>query len=443
MSNFVGIGMLMLLIFLNSSQHVFAQDSMSLEKAISLGLEKNFQIKIDDTNVQIAENNNTWGRAGRGVTVDLNGTANMSMTNDNNPASFLNGSYFVAGLGGSVDANWLVLSGGRIRVAKDQLDLRVEQQKQLQSVSAHNVIRDIIQSYYEVLLQQERLTVVEDLISLSQERLAYEESKKEFGASNSFNLLQFHDAVLSDSVNIVSQINQINIAKRRLYNLLSINADQNYLFPERLSVKVEDIDLDELSVLLEEESPTIRSLMILEELNQLNTQLEQAARKPTLSINATAGLSEGYFKFFGDNPQTGEPLKGQFSNRMNIAVGANLNWNLTDGGVRSANIENAKINEDISQLEIIEAKLQLTNQLHILAQNYEDQKVLLLLADQQISLSERNLMISEERFKLGQISSIDYRAIQSQYLNTAFNKVNAIYNLLISKSEIDWLVGVF
>ncbi len=437
------LSLLILLLLAGMSLKMTAQEDMSLEKAISLGLEKNFQIKIDESNVRIAENNNTWGRAGRGVSVDLNGSATLSMTNDNNPASFLNGSYFVAGLGGSVDANWLVLSGGRVRIAKDQLDLFVEQQKQLQSVSAHNVIRDIIQAYYAVLLQQERLIVVEDLISLSKDRLAYEESKKEFGASNSFNLLQFQNAVLSDSVNIVSQHNQIDIAKRRLYSLLSISADENYQFSERLSVQVEDIDLEQLSLTLEEESPSIRSLMILEELNKLNTQLEQAARKPTLSINATAGLSEGYFKFFGDNPQTGAPLKGQFSNRMNIGLGANLNWNLTDGGVRSANIENAKINEEINQLDIMDARLQLTNQLHILAQNYKDQKDLLLLSEQQISLSEKNLAISEERFKLGQISSIDFRAIQTQYLNTAFNKVNAIFNLLISKSEIDWLVGVF
>jgi len=422
---------------------ITGQEVMSLEKAISIGLEENFQIKVDEANVQIAENNNSWARAGKGITVDLNGTGSLSLTNDNNPASFLNGSYFVAGLGGSIDANWLVLSGGRVRIAKDQLNLFVEQQKQLQSTGAHNIIRDIIQSYYVVLLQQERLTVLEELIDLSRKRLVYEESKKEFGASNSFNLIQFQDAVLSDSVNIVSQHNQINIAKRSLYSLLSINADQNYDFPERLAVQIEEINQEELSQTLEEESPTLRTLMILSELNQLNSQLEEASRKPTLSLNASAGLSEGYFKFFGNDPRTGEPIKGQFSNRMNIAIGANLNWNLYDGGVSSTNVENSKISEEVNQLDILEARLQLTNQLNILVQNYNDQKNLLLLADDQINLADRNLTITEERFKLGQISSIDFRAVQTQYVNVAFNKVNAIYNLLISKSEIDWLVGVF
>ena len=423
--------------------HLYGQEQMTLEKAISIGLEENFQIKINEANIRIAENNDSWARAGKGPTVDLNGSYSLSVVNDNNPASFINLPILTSGLGGSIDANWLVLSGGRVGIVKDQLELAVEQQKQLQSANAHTIIRDIIQAYYVVLLQQERLTVLKELISLSRDRLAYEEVRKEFGTSNSFNLIQFEDALFSDSTNLVSQLNQIDIAKRNVNTILSIPTDIIYEYPERLQVDLESLDIDKLKSVFMENSPTLRSLYIVSELNTLNADLEKTARKPTLGINASVGFSENFFKFLKEDSQARFTTEGIFSNRFNAAVGANLNWNLYNGGVTNANIENAKIQQEINQLDILETTMQLTNQLDVLVANYNNQKSLLNLTEEQLRLAERNLEISEERFKLGQISSLDYRAIQTQYLNVAFSRVNAIYNLLNTKTEIDWLVGVF
>lgn len=432
-----------ILLFLFLVNHMFAQDAMTLEKAISIGLEENFQIKIDEANIRIADNNNSWARAGKGPTVDLNGSFSISAVNDNNPASFINLPILTSGLGGTIDANWLVLSGGRVAVVKDQLELAVDQQRQLQSANAHAVIRDIIQSYYTVLLQQERRTVLQELISLSRDRLAYEEVRKEFGASNSFNLIQFEDALFSDSTNLVSQLNQIDIAKRNVNSILSIPTDIVYEYPERLQVDVETLDIEKLKSLFVENSPTLRSLQIMSELNALNADLEKTARKPTLGVNASLGFSENFFKFLKEDSQARFTTKGVFSNRLSASVGANLNWNLYNGGVTNANIENAKIQQEINQLDILETTMQLSNQLDILVANYNNQKSLLGLTEEQIRLAERNLEISEERFKLGQITSLDYRTIQTQYLNVAFSRVNAIYNLLNTKTEIDWLVGVF
>lgn len=432
-----------ILLFFLFTYGLSGQEDMTLEKAIAIGLEENFQIKIDEANIRIAENNNSWARAGKGPTVDLNGTLNVSVIDDNNPASFLSVPILTGGLGGSLDANWLVLSGGRVAIVKDQLELAVDQQKQLQSLNSHNVIRDIIQAYYNVLLQQERLSVLRELISLSRDRLAYEEVRKEFGTSNSFNLIQFENAIFSDSTNLIAQINQIDIAKRTVNSILLIPADKEYVYPERLQVDIETLDLEKLKSQFLENSPSLRSLQIISELNNLNTELEKTARKPTLSLNATIGFAENYFNLLSDDLPPAITSKSAFSNRLNIGVGANLNWNLYNGGVTNANIENAAIRQEINQLDILETTMQLSNQLDILVANYENQKFLIDITAEQLRLAQRNLDISEERFKLGQITSLDYRTIQTQYLNVAFSRVSALYELLNTKTEIDWLVGVF
>lgn len=434
--------LVILFICLGCSQ-IWGQEEMTLAKAIAIGLENNFDIKIAEKNIMIAENNNSWARAGKNPTVDLNGFFNHSFTNDNNPASFLQGSFYNSSLGATLDAQWLVLSGGRVQIAKDQFETLYQQERFLQEQTIHDQIKLISESYYTVLLQIERLELLEETYQLSKDRFAYEQTKKEFGSSNSFNLIQFQNAVVSDSTNLISQNIQIEIAKRNLFNVLDELGFPDYQFSEDLATTVEDIDPENLKKIMSEENYTLKSLDMIMSLNLLNTKLEQSARKPTVGINGSIGLNENAFKFFEDNPQTGEPFELLFSNRFSASLGANLNWNLYDGGVKNANIKNAKLQEEITGMNILQAKAALNNQLDILIANYNNQKELLEISDIQIQLAKQNLEMTEERFKSGQISSLDYRNVQNQFLSAAFNKINAIYNLINSKLEIDYLVGSF
>ena len=52
-----------------------------------------------------------------------------------------------------------------------------------------------------------------------------------------------------------------------------------------------------------------------------------------------------------------------------------------------------------------------------------------------------NLDISTEKFKNGIINSFNYRDIQILYMNTAFNELEAIYNLIQSKTDLLRLSG--
>lgn len=435
-----------LILFFLLTIAVHAQESaqvMTLEKAIALGLENNFRIKIDEQAIKIAENNNTWARAGKGPTVDLRGYFNNSLTSNNNPASFLQGTFYNGSLGVAADANWVIYSGGRIAIAKDQLELAVTQQRLNQQTGIQDLMRDVYTSYYAVLLQQERLNVLRESLALSKSRLEYEEVKKDFGSSNSYNVLQFEANILSDSTNMVTQEIQIEIAKRNLYNVLDIVGMSNYVFSESLNTTVEEINEKELKEILAEESFTLKSLALIAELDLLNAQLAEVSRKPTISLNGTIGVAQNGFKFFKDDPSTGDPFKFLESQQFNLGLNANANWNLYDGGVRKTNIENAKLQQELTQMNVLEAKVALENQLDILIANYNNQRTLIQMADEQLQLSQQNLTITEERFKAGRLTSLDFRNVQNQYLNAAFNKVNAIYQLILTKTDIDYLVGRF
>lgn len=434
---------LIFFIILLSGTPLLAQELMTIEKAISIGLENNFGIKIAEENIAIAENNNVWVRTGKTPTIDLTGSFTNNLTRDNNPASFLRGTFYNGSLGATVSANWVVYNGGRFQINKDQLALAVDQQKLNKTVGIHNLLRTIYQNYYNVIFQQEQLGVLEEILKLSKDRLKYELVKKEFGTSNSYNLIQFESSIMADSNQIVTQIQNIEIAKRNLYTSLNIIGYPNYAFEDILAVSPTPIDENQLKKTLDEENYTLKTLEMTKRVQQLNTQLAKVAHKPTVSLSGSLGFAENGFKFFADDPNTGDPFKFLFSNRLTGGLNANLSYNLYDGGNRKIDIQNAELNEKIADLNILEAKANLNNQLDILISNYNNQLDILSITNDQLELAERNITISEERFKAGQITSLDFRNIQNQYLNAAFSKVAAIYNLVLTKNEIDFLIGVF
>ena len=56
----------------------FSQDSLSLSKAVEIGLEKNYDIRLTLKNVEINKIFNNWGEAGRLPQVNINAGQNNS-----------------------------------------------------------------------------------------------------------------------------------------------------------------------------------------------------------------------------------------------------------------------------------------------------------------------------------------------------------------------------
>jgi len=418
-----------------------AQETLTLEKAISIGMENNFSIKINEKNIEIAETNDNWVNTGKTPTIDLNGGFNNNLTNDNNPASFLQGTFYTGNINANLTGNWVIYNGGRFRINKQQLELAVSQQRLNKAAGIHDLLRDIYQQYYTVIFQQEQLEVLNQVFTLSKDRLRYENIKKEYGQSNSYNLTQFEASVLSDSVSIIQQLQNIDVAKRNLYQTLDITSFENYQFEDALEVRPNPINEEALRTILNEENYTLKSLDMLANLSRLNTEFAKVSRKPTVSVNGSVGYARNGFKFFADDPNTGDRFKFLQSNRFTGSANLVLNYNLYDGGQQKNDINAAQLQEEVDQLSILETKANLANQLDILMDNYQNQIQLLEMTDSQISVARQNIQLTEERFKAGQLTSLDFRNVQIQYLNAAFNKISAIYELLISRNEIDWLVG--
>lgn len=431
-----------ILAFLVFSQQAFAQQSLTIDQAIAIGIENNYNIKIGDRNIRIAQNNDSWARAGRYPTVSAGLGLTSNLTRETNQASFLRGDYFIGGIVPSLNINWNLYNGGLINYQKERFEQSIIFQDALKKQNVLNTIREIQQNYYIVLLEESRLQVVYDVLSLSKDRLAYENIRKDFGQGNSFSILQFENALLSDSATFVLQKNAVSVAKSRLLRSMNMQARaDDYVLSEILTTTLEQLEKNKIKEALIANNPNIKALELNRQLASINSNISKTRTMPSIGFTSGINGSLAGFQIFGENPNTGDnyPFLNGETYRWNTAI--NATYLLFDGGVARADYQNARIQEEIAEFDILETTASLINQLDILFKNYDTQIQQVSILDLQLEKSTQNIQIAEERLKNGAITSLDYRNIQLAYLNTAFNRINAIYNLLSIKTDIAFLIG--
>ncbi len=423
---------------------LMGQEKLSIADAIQLTLANNYQIQIEERNVEIARNNNDWAIAGRYPSIDATFSFNNGYTNNNNPASFLTElSSFSSGVVPAVEANWILFDGHRIKITKSQLEKLQELSDGNVQIAVENAIQATINAYYAVLIQEEQLNVLQQVLDLSRDRINYQEVRKEFGQAGSFDLLQAQDAYINDSTSYLVQVNNVAIARRNLNLSMGIDEiETTYDLADSLEFIPQDYDLSAIQQRMLANNKTLQTLFVNRELSNINTKLEESTRSPTLSLRG--GLNYNYNIASGSGTlQNGESLSldAVAQRTLNGSVNFTLSYNLFDGGIRRRRIQNAQKQEMIAQLNVEDFKRNLNAQLNNTFATYNHQKDLVLLTNNLLENATENIAISEERFKGGLINSFDYRTIQLSFINASQARLNAIFNLKNTETELIKLIG--
>jgi outer membrane protein TolC len=154
------------------------------------------------------------------------------------------------------------------------------------------------------------------------------------------------------------------------------------------------------------------------ELSNYDIKINQSNLYPTLNLNSSYGFNstnnDGTFNY-----------SLQQSNGFN--AGVSLNWNIFDGGTTKTRIQNSKIVADNLLIE----KEQVTNELERNVANalevYNNALFILNTEEKNVETNKRNFERSVEQFKLGQITSIEFRQAQINLLNAKSNLNEATY----------------
>lgn len=416
------------LIMLGLGPWARAQNPLSLEEAVKSALENNFGIQIVRMQEQLTANNNHWGTAGRYPTVNFNVNGNGSYTD--NPASFapirLTGS-----LGPSL--NWVLFDGYRVRATKGRLDLLEEQAGGNANLVIENTLQAVILAYYQILLAKEQSAVLAEVLKNSKDRLAYEAYRRDLGTGSSFELLQFQTAVTTDSANWLTQQLNLRNLRKNLNLLMGEKVEMEFELTEGLQEVFPSFSLADLQEKMLDDNTSVKNQFVQNQIFRKEVEIAQASLYPRLSLNGGANYILGSI-----TRADGQRLSvGAFE----YSAGLSLSFTLYNGGNVKRQIENARIQERIGDLQLRDLQQSLVRDLSVMYNDYSLRRDLLKLQEESVTYAEDNLSQAAERFQNGLINSFDYRNIQLQYLNAQFGRLQALRQLKESETELIRLTG--
>jgi outer membrane protein TolC len=405
------------------------EEELSLSLALEKAMEYNYGIIISKAKTEIAGINNDWGIAGRYPMIDFTGGSYNSY-NINNTANFST-NRISAGIG----LNWILFDGFRVKVTKDKLEQLEGLAKGQLAVVIETTIQDVIMSYYLVLLQQEQLTVLKDVMTLSKDRYDYEQSRYDLGSTASYNVLQAKNVYLNDKALFMNQEMVVRNSVRNFNFLIGEEAAKIWKFSEEFSSGSGEYKLSDLLDKMMASNQTLQNQYTNLLLSQNDIKLRKSTLYPSLSLSA--GLKDDWTRLNKDglDPSVGNGLNS-YSNLL-------LSYPIYAGGTRKRAIEVARVNEEIASVQIDQMKHSLTNQLMNIYDFHEVRIALLEVAEENLEAAELNMQIAGEKFRSGAINSFNYRDIQLIYLNAAIHRLNAVYDVIDSRTNLTRLIGGF
>jgi outer membrane protein len=422
----------------------FAQDSLSARQAVFTALENNFDILIAEKQEDIAKMNNAWSEAGLFPTVTLQvGQNNLIQDNTNNPFTFTPGVILNQSFNPSLSANMNLFSGFQVRINKQRLEQMEAQSQGNTAVVIEALIADVLRTYYNALLQRERMDLMQTIMANSERRLKYAEIKNKYSASNTLELLQLKNQYLTDSTNYLLQELSYGNSLRNLQLLMNNKEDQNNetlpLLSDSLDFLLDEIDQSAARRDMMSNNQNLKNQYIALELQQSAVDLQRSFLYPTVGLNLAAAPSFGRFE------QLSGAQPGQLSSISTQAIaytgGITLRYNIYNNWKGKRAVEVAKIQQEIGDFNLEKLKRSLNINLTNVLGLYSIRKGLVNVSRENLVYATKAYDLAQKRYDLGAINSIDLLVLQTNYQNTLIQHYENLYNRLDSYLEVYRMTG--
>ncbi|HEX8014085.1 MAG TPA: TolC family protein [Flavobacterium sp.] len=411
-----------------------AQEVLTIEEAMKIALENNFEIKIAKNNTKISETNVTIGNAGMLPTATASVVDNNSITNstqvrqDGTSTSLDNAKNNNLTYG--VSLGWTVFDGMRMFARLDQL-------KELQKLGDTELKRTILMkigqvnsAYYDLVQQQQQLAALDTTIVISKQRLDLAKNRFTIGKASKLEVLNAQVDLNTDMVALLRQKESYANSKILLNQYLARDPKINFTVTDEVTVDNKLLFADLLD-LAQKQNPALELQIINKRIAELELKQIKADRYPV--VNLTSGYnfteSQSSLGFTSENSSRG------------FTYGFNASLNIFDGFNQNRNEKVAKLQIENSKIAIEQQNMILNTQLSTAFQTYLTNLELIELEDSNESIAKQNLEITLDKFRIGTITTLEFRTAQLNYVNAKVRHSNAVYQAKLSEIALKELAG--
>ncbi len=422
------------LIFSNSIE---AQEKiLSKEEAIDLVLENNLGIQVARNTKRIDDNNASILNSGYLPTVSANGGGSIDV--QNTEGELASGETRRADgaetrrYNASIDVNYTLFDGLNRYYTYKSFKERSQQSELEVRQTIETTILQLFTVYYEVARLTENTKNLEEALQISKDRLTRAQYQFEYGQNTGLDVLNAEVDINTDSINLLNSRQQLRNTMRDLNLVMNQGLDTQFI-ADTTVVFVPGLQMENMH----NEAKTNNIQLQLAEKDISISRYNQKATKsvflPTIGLTGTYGWNES---------NNNSPLAFLLQNTSTGYTGTvNLTWNLFDGGSGITNIKNVKIGYENQELIKKQIELEVERDIRNAWDSYTNALYVLEVQEKNLQTNQDNFKRTDERYKLGQITSIEFRQAQLNLLNAELAQSQAKYSAKLAELQMLQISG--
>lgn len=425
--------------------HAQSVQRITLQDAIRISLENNYQLKQAENNLALAESGikSEYADFLPSLNGSLRGSRNTGNQFNNNTGEFINNTIY--GFNAGISTGITVFGG-----FENINSLRAAQQDKLSSEESlnrakENVIFNTSSRYLQVLLNVELLEIAQGNLETSLKQLEQINAQVEVGSRPVVDLYNQESQVANDELQVTNQENALSISKLSLVRQLQIDPLQEYDFITPI-VNLEGLTPKDFSLQnLVDEALTYRSDLKSEEANVKVLHYQQTISKAAIlpNVSLSAGLSSDANDATID-PATlqGAKFGDQFFDR-NVGTGVTMTISIPifNNLDRSLNIQRAKVQSKNAELAIENTELQIIQEVTQAYIDYVSINKQLEASEKAFIASQKAFETQQERYNVGASTLIELSQAQDTFTSAQSDRTQALYNLIFQEKLLDYYLG--
>lgn len=319
------------------------------------------------------------------------------------------------------------------------------QKKSLQSLYTdlekvkYDIIISVYQRFFDVIKKEKIVETNNNNLKTSIDQLERIKEYVNVGKKTMSEVYKQDVQVGQNELTLVSSKNDFEKAKVDFLNTLnddvtkSIIIDYSKLFVPETLIELQSV---------------IKKYSNFESLvqNAIKTRYDYVSAQQSIKINesklsiAKKNLYFPNLSAFGNYNWSSNNLSSIDKNKV-LSFGLSLNYPIFQGFKSDINRQIAEVNIKQKQEDIIKLEKQIRSDLKKSIYDLETAYKQIEILDKNILSAEQDKLLSEENFKIGYGTLLDVQVATTNLNNLLINRINAMYNFLLSEKQIEYLSG--
>lgn len=433
-----GILLLFISLFLSAAVHAQEVEQITLQEAINIALENNYQLKVAANNVDLADKQVRSEKADYlpSLNANMSGNRNIGRSFNENTGQITtrtNNSFR-----SNLSADLPIFSGFENLHSLKSSQFEKKSEKQNLERVRENIIFNTASNYLQFILDKKILEIDRENLEASRKTLQQVKAQVEVGSRPTVDLYNQEATVASNELAVVNSENALESSRLQLIQTLQIDPRKQYEFAtpdvDTQSVTTQSYDLDQLV----ETALENRSDLKREQLNIQSIKHQLSATRgslyPSLSLGASLSSSYSELQPFGFQDQF-------FDQNINRQIGLSLSIPIFGTLNRQTNVQSQEITYKNAKLNLRDTELQIVQEVNQAYNDYKSYVKQLEAAQKALQAAERSYQTQKERYEVGAGTLIELSDANAQYVEAQSNRAQALFRLIFQQQLLDYYIG--